>query len=332
MTRRTVQALVAIVIGLVLLLVVLERGDRGDAGADGDLLLPSFRDVANDVDEVRISSPGDSAITLQRGEDGWQVAERGGYPANVGMLRSVVAALAEARVVETKTANPDNYAQLAVDDPDEGGSGTKVTVNGASFGHAVIFGKPARGDYRYARIAGEETSYLVDRNPDLPEESGGWLAPDIVDIGSDGVRRVTIAHAGGETIVIEKTDAEQTDFDVVGVPDGRQLSYPTVGNAVAGALSDLDLDDVRRRVEAEAASTAVFETWDGLTVTVSVAEDGDDTWLAFEAAAGGEGPADAEKSEAINERTAGWQYKVPDYKKNLLTRRWDDMLRSAETE
>jgi hypothetical protein len=332
MTRRTVQALVAIVIGLVLLLVVLQRDDRDDAVMGSRLLLPSVRDAANDVDEITIARPGDDAATLQRVDDGWRIAERDGYPADVGRLRSLVVALAEARIVETKTANPDYYDRLGVGDPDDGGTGTKVTLDGPGFTHAVIIGDAARGEYRYARIPGEAASYLVDRNPDLPADPGGWLAPDIVDIDSGDVRRVTITHADGGTIVIEKTDATQTDFDVVGVPAGRQLSYPTVGNGVAGALSDLQLDDVRRRAESAAASAAVFETWDGLTVTVtvSVAGDGDEAWLAFEAGAAGEDPGVAATADGINTRTAGWQYRVPDYKKNLLTRRWEDMLRSPE--
>ena len=33
----------------------------------------------------------------------------------------------------------------------------------------------------------------------------------------------------------------------------------------------------------------------------------------------------------ISSRVNGWQYKVADYKANLLTRRWEDILK-AETE
>ena len=43
------------------------------------------------------------------------------------------------------------------------------------------------------------------------------------------------AEGAGETIVIEKSEREQTDFDVSGIPDGRELTYATVGNGIAGA-------------------------------------------------------------------------------------------------
>jgi len=34
----------------------------------------------------------------------------------------------------------------------------------------------------------------------------------------------------------------------------------------------------------------------------------------------------------IGEKLVGWQYQLPDYKKNLLTRRRDDTLKSADAE
>ena len=34
----------------------------------------------------------------------------------------------------------------------------------------------------------------------------------------------------------------------------------------------------------------------------------------------------------INDRLSGWQYRLPDFKKNLLTRRWDDILKAADDE
>ena len=97
--------------------------------------------------------------------------------------------------------------------------------------------------------------------------------------------------------------------------------------------------------------TTVFETFDGLTITVTLFDEDESTWLGFSAATmpvAGEDSASAESIEAagdtaaapaeapdvaaeaaaINARVAGWQYELPDYKKNLLMRRWDDILKS----
>jgi predicted regulator of Ras-like GTPase activity (Roadblock/LC7/MglB family) len=170
--------------------------------------------------------------------------------------------------------------------------------------------------------------------------------PTIVDIPSDRIQKVSIAHADGETIAIEKSSRDLTDFSVLAVPEGRELSYATVGNGIAAALRTLELDDARRTADGDVATTTVFDTWDGLRVTATVSSENDESWVAFHAE---ELPIEAdvdssEDSDAvaatpsdrfesagdINERLNGWQYRLPDHKTDLLVRRWDDILKSKE--
>lgn len=357
MTRKTVQVLAAVVVGLVLLLIALRGNHDYDAGLAGQPLLPDFEVVANDVDKLRIARPaGKEGVTLHRVAGKWAVGARDDYPVDVGKLRQLVIALADAKIVEEKTSNPGQYEKLGVGDPEDGGNGTKVVLSAPGFSYAVILGETAQRNFRYARVGGDAASGVIDRNPDVPDDPAGWLLPDIVDIGSADVRRVEIAHTDGETIVIEKTDREQTDFDVAGIPDGRELSYRTVGNGIAGALGKLQLADVRAATDAPPDTTATFVTWSGLEVVVNVFSDGDTAWFGFSANAqpaaevpdatdgapetdenADEPPADGTeaagtRAAAINERVGGWQYKLQDYKKDLLTRRWDDILKAEETE
>jgi hypothetical protein len=37
-----------------------------------------------------------------------------------------------------------------------------------------------------------------------------------------------------------------------------------------------------------------------------------------------------ESAAEINARLSGWQYRLPDHKKNLLVRRWEDILKSTD--
>jgi hypothetical protein len=331
MTRKTIHALVAIIVGLALLLMVLRSDDLDDTMLSGKALLPNLKAVANDVTEIRLRRPAeDEAVTLLKRNGKWVVGSRDDYAADLARLRQLIIALADAEVVEEKTSNPELYAKLSVGDPEDGGTGTKVSLTGSDFSYDVILGNTAQGKNRYARVAGEATSYLVNQNPELPPSAGDWLAPVIVDLDAGDVRRVVISHADDETITIEKTEKEQTDFDVSEVPEGRELSYATVGNGIAGALAKLELDDVRIRVEAPAVTTTVYETWNGLRVTADIVSDEETSWISLSAElANGESGA-SEKAAEINERVSGWQYRIADHKKNLLTRRWDDILRSTE--
>ncbi len=344
MTGRNLKALVAIVIGLLLLLVVLDNNvDRDDAGR---ALLPGFDAHANDVTSIRIAAASEQEpVTLSREAGRFVVTTRGGYPADIGKLRALVIALADARVVEDKTSNPAHYSKLGVDDPEDGGSGSKILLSGPDFSYSIILGNPAQGDYRYARVVNEPASVLIDQNPSLPTAAGDWLAPAILDIGPERVARVSISHADGESLVIEKSAQESTDFAVIDVPDGRELSYASVANGIGAALDGLELRDVRVRAQGTATTTAVFETRDGLMITAELVADGDDHWVGFRAQpiadaapdedAAGEASAEGDAmrvAEDINDRLVPWQYRIPDFKKNLLMRRWDDILKTPTEE
>lgn len=321
MNRRTVPVLVAVIVGLLLMLLVLRGQDGSDA--PGQPLLPDFKAVANDTTRVTILGPdADEALTLERIDDAWVVGTRDNYAADVGKLRPLIIALADASILEEKTSDPALYEKLGLDDPESGGSGSKVTVAGPDFAYAVILGNTTQGKFRYARDAAAAGSYLIDQDPELPLAADDWLLPDLLDIGAARVRQVRIAHADGETIALAKDTQEQTDFSVLDIPAGRELSYATVANGIAGVLGKLQLSDVRRRVAAPAATTVEFDTWDELRISAEIVTDDEDTWVSFTATGG--------DAEAINARLGGWQYQLPEHKTNLLTRRWDDLLKGAD--
>ena len=336
MNRKLLSSLLAIVAVLALLLAVFESADRKQAGASGELFLEGFAAKANDVNRVELRFAGDEpGFSIRRDGDAWLVDARDDYPADFARLAGFVTSLANARIVERKTSNPDNYAQLGVDDPADGGSGTHVKLSGEGFSYEVIVGKQAQRTYRYVRVAGDAASYLVDQDLDVQASPDEWLADDIVNIGADRVRQVMIEHNDGETIKIVKASRDDANFAVVDVPAGRELSYATVGNGIAGALANLSFDEVRKAQPAGASTTTTFATWNGLRIVATVVPEEDATWLSFAAAAtateGGEDDdaAQAEVDE-INQRLVGWQYRVADYKKNLFVRRWDDLLKDED--
>lgn len=294
MSARTLRLLAVAVVVLFAAVWLVDRQRGGGTREDG-LLLPGLEARLDEITAVRITD-ADGEVRIVREDDDWIVPAKGGYPADVAKLRELLLGLAEARRIEQKTANPELYDRLGVQDPEqEGASGKRVASEG--LGEAdfeVILGDSAQRDYRYARIAGDATSWLIDRNPKLPDDAAGWLVPEITDIPASRVQSVTIRHEGGDTIAIRKADAGDTNFTVDNIPEGRELSYPSVANSIASALDNLNLDDVRRAGEGAADSegdvepsrvTTVFRTFDGLEVTVESTGTEDETWIRLAAAA-----------------------------------------------
>ena len=133
--------------------------------------------------------------------------------------------------------------------------------------------------------------------------------------------------------VIEKQSAEAADFDVVNIPDGRELSYPSVANEIGTALADLTLDDVRPKPESDLApgTQATFRTFVGLQIDAMTYEQDDTIWISIVADAAEEAETEVQDEVArINSRLAAWQYAIPDQKANLFKRRLEDLLKTVE--
>lgn len=332
MNNATLRLLGFVVAVLIAALFVIEARDDGDLPGAGSLLFPDMRAAANDIDRITITRTGNTFAIEKRG-DAWVVPDRGDYPADVTRIREVLLAMADATVVEAKTANPELHAQLGVDLPDtEMSKGTTISATAGDATFELVFGNVAQRNFRYARVAGDDQSWLIDQNPGIPGEPGEWLDTDIVDIDSNRIRAVTIVHPDGDTISLGKESEGATNFTVADIPDGRELSYATVANGIAGALNDLDLDDVRVRAESASPVITRFETFDDVRINVDVSMDDDGNWIALDI----ELPADAEidvaeEWRATRERVDGWQYRIADYKANLMKRRWEDILKAPET-
>lgn len=326
MTGKALRGLAAVTAGLVLLLIVM-RGLDGDRPTAAGQLLPALETIADSLTEVRVDD-GDDATTLRQSAPGrWVVAERNDYPANTARLRQLVVALAGAAIVEEKTSNPALYGKLGLGEPGDESAGTFITFAAPAEEQTVVLGDSARRDNRYARVAGRSATYLIDANPETPAGPADWLLPDIVDVPASDIAGFTIEHGDGERIEFAKDDPEQADFEPANLPEGRELTYPSVANAIAGTLAGLTLTDVRPQSGAEPAATVHFRRRDGSLLRVDVIRDEDDeAWLALSADSAG---ADASAStDAINERVSGWEYRVPDYKARQLTKRWDDLLKA----
>ncbi len=356
-TKMLAIAAAALLLGVVLVNTVDNDYDPADAG----LLLPDLKARLNDVTSVTIAS-GDESATLERRGERWAVADREGYPADTGKLRAGLLALADAARLEAKTANPERHAELGL----AGDDSTRVVLSGdGGVDTAVILGNVAQRSYRYARLDGAEQTWLIDGNPELPAAAADWLVKDLLDVDADDVVSVTITHADGEKIVISASDDVDAQYRVADIPDGRELRYASIVNAVAGVLNGLSLEDVRAAGEGEHDVETVFRSADGLVVTARRHEIDGVSWFAFDAEAASAPPADgvagdadeaaaeddggdapdapaaddsedtvpaAERAATINAAVDGWLFRLPTYKRDQLTRRWEDLLKPLPDE
>ena len=350
MSQRTV-AILAAALAVLLALVIFGQRTTAPVGM-GSALVPDLEAALGDLERVTVAKAnGETVATLEKRPDNWVVADKNGYVANAAKLRQALTALAEAKIVEQKTANPELYGRLGVEDvtaADAAGVSVALTAQGREL-PTIILGNAEGSKYRYARRAGEAQSYLIDRNPDVPRAAAQWIDSVIVDVRGERVREVTITHADGEVVHISKASSELANFDVAGIPKGRELSYPGVANVIGNALRELNLEDVETAAApAEQPTIVEFRTFDGLIVRVTGSKRGDEDWISLEAsvdsaqaaappAAPAEGaaastpPAADPNAEAqrINAKVGGWRYKIAGFQYDQMTRRMAELLKAV---
>lgn len=250
------------------------RGPTDDAAQVGQPLVEGLRESINDVTQLRIVEAGDKpAVTLQRGQDGWIVAERGGYPADIAKVRETLIKFAEATLVEAKTANPERHAVLGVEDVAQADAkGLRVDLDGKRAARIVVGVYSSQGNGSFVRRNDEAQSWLAKGNLVVDRQASNWLAKDLVDIASDRVMRIEIRR-GDQSLAVSKASPEQVNYDVENLPPGRELLSEYEANGIGSVLAGLRFDDVAKADSAVPDPTsllvATFQTFDGLVVEIT---------------------------------------------------------------
>ena len=361
MNSKTLLILAILAVVAAGLALVGQRDDASTASSlVGTALAPQLAESLDSASAILIETGGaQTSVTLQRQGDSWTVAEHDGYPADFGKLRAALTDLAQARVVEEKTRNPDFYDRLGVQPLDAAeATGTGVRIRDGSQDLVnIVLGATSGPSGRFARAAESDVSVLIDRNPEIPADPTEWLLPQLLDVRGDRVQRVTITHADGEVLELSKAARGQANFTVASIPDGRELQYESVANVTGNALSELRLQGARAATDAAAdadpAVTAEFRTFDGLIVTTT--DRAGDGWLSFAArfdpalarefsetaledadeAPSDEAAADAviqAEADGINDRTSNWAFELPSHIHGQITRRIEDLLKALPDE
>ena len=319
----------------------LAKGERGvSPAAPGAHAFPDLASRLGDLAWVRLthgSAKADFAAIGGR----WMVVEKGNYPAAPDKMRRLLLGLADLSLIEPKTERPELFARLDLDDPGNGKS-TLVALQdraGKTIAELVV-GKMRRdhlgggNDGVYVRKPGDNRAWLargsLDLAGDLAGDTVGWLDRRILDIPGPRIAGVTLTGADGTALVLRR-DAPDGKFAVADAPPDSKLKSPAVIAEPAAALAGLDLDDVKPAadlpVPQKGVATAVFTTFDGLTVTLRLFAHDTADWAVIEAAGSGAAEPD---SQAINARLAQWSYALPAGRAKLLRTRLADLVEPAK--
>jgi hypothetical protein len=257
---------------------------------------PALRENPDAVAKIALITPEGTITLVRETGDRWAALERYGYPVDRKRVRDLVVALADMRLIERKTAQPERYERLQVEAPDAEHAQSQLvrleSADGKVLAEAII------GKQRY-RLTGTEPSGTYLRRPDEAQSwlaSGGvqieqavarWLEAEVVDLAPEAIRRMEIERAG-EPGYSAARDQPEDELRLVGLADDEALKEDADLGRLSGALSGVRFEDVKPREQLAWPAqqhTARIETFDGVEFTVRLAQIDEAYWATFDARA-----------------------------------------------
>lgn len=290
MNTKTLYTLMAVAVLALLAAFLINRSNRpqSEVADQAKPLLPQLHGHVNDVSAITLTGAGNNVVaTLKRGSDGWNVAEKSGYPADLAKIREFLLKLDAATLIEAKTSNAKLYAELGVDDvekcgkgrppgdsADQGGAqkcGTLVDIAGLPQPLKLIVGNynGAGGGGTFVRLDGQAQSWLAKGNLGVAKGIADWEMRDLANIASSRLKSVTLTNPEGKVLKVYKDQAGDANFKVAEVPKGRESSSEFAANGLGSTLADLKADDVFAAKDAapgDKVYKAEYSAFDGLVV------------------------------------------------------------------
>lgn len=266
---------------------------------------------------------GSPDIRVERRAGAWVLPAKAGYPADRLRLSALLEALAEARKVEAKSANPKNHALLGLAERGEGQALRLSLQRQSSEPLVLLVGKDAQHGGSFVRRLGDPQAWLIDKRLPLPNNELEWLDRRIATLPFARVRELQLRYPKGERLDLYRDDAGQPNLQVRQLPSGRKLAYEAAANGAAALFADLRFADVAPLAQVgfrQAPLLLVFSlrTFSGARLDGEIRRQGEQYWLLPKSV---EGFAEGEVAAHPD-----WAYRIEEDRYRALARHLPELL------
>jgi uncharacterized protein DUF4340 len=240
--------LLAVLGGSALLYQQQERARRPqNIGSLGQLL---FKDLqAADIAAIRIVEPKQT-LTLQRKDDGWVIAEREDFPADLAKVREFVIKAIGLKVGQSEPIGEADRARLNLDASGaqvefhsaDGKPLAKLTAGKKYFKREVDNPDKTPGDGRFVIVPDETKLVYIVSDPltQASAKSADWIDRSAFRV--EKVKALELRYPDGGGWRIERS-GDNADWKLAGARPGEKLDVSRA-NAATYSLSLLELADV----------------------------------------------------------------------------------------
>ena len=204
------------------LLLQWKLGGSSAGGRTGQPVLDGVD--LNAAARIELIGPTTRTTLLARPE-GWVVGEQGGFPADQGKLNTFLLKLAEQKVSDKVTENPENFAELGVLTVEENGNKAVDRKTGTQFRILDAAGKPlfqlligrdrapsttvSSFGGQYIRYPQEKAAFLIGTTLFAETESKEWIEKPILPRDTEKqFRLIRVERSDKKTLAVSREQAE----------------------------------------------------------------------------------------------------------------------------
>ena len=301
-------------------------------------LFPTLIDSINEITEVTIADRRFESI-LKKIDGVWYLHNKDNYPASTSGIKQLALELSNLKILEAKTSSVEKYAKLGVNDLSiEGSRASQITVSANKKKLvSLLIGlspKEAKKAQRYIRLVDQATAQLVAGQISAPTNPIEWLDPQIIDVDSKSIERLTIDVPDEKKIVISKNTESEDFFTLQEIPESFEMKSKTIVSSIPAILMDLRLNDVISAnvvSDLEPSQQTTVTTFSGLEILLTDYIWKDKRYTVFAANRGNDNKEITDATiEKINNKVNGWAYEIPSYKRRMINRKFEDLIQATE--
>jgi hypothetical protein len=332
-----ILAVIAVVTSLLAVVTLIEQSRETAPRYREETLFPGLAAHAGEVTRIRIASKkGEVDLALKRA--GWVMTNHDDYPATWDQVHQTVVALAALLTLEPTTARADWLHYIGLDAPPQG-DGVLISLsdeNGKTLASLIVgksqdIGDPSGAVGLFVRNPDSTQSWLVRSPFEFKSDPEDWFDKDVMTIDRARIQETDVDPASGTSYTVRREKPDDASFKLLDVPKGRDAA-DGAADGIATAVVGFTFDDVRPAKNFDFSdpthtSRVITKTFDGLTITLEVIQQGPDYWATV-SAEGAAGKPDAQKeARDIDAKSFGWAYKLPAYKGQQLMTTQENLLK-----
>ncbi|MFT4808599.1 MAG: hypothetical protein ACI9LX_001930 [Paraglaciecola sp.] len=240
--NKQVSILTVIAILALALAVWLIQSPSKDTFEAG-LLFDDLQEFANQVDSVEITNAQGVLFSARKLGERWLATidpEQPVYPISQDKLAEFVETIMRAKLVEAKTSKPQNYIRLGLQSINiDDSMASVVTLKASEKSWQVLVGnKVTLGEGQYILKPGDIRSWRTDKTIYIPMDKFSWLKQPILPYEAQDISSISRVDSMSWQI----SRSVSGDFQLVNMPKGKELEYPSILNSIVTSLTSLDFE------------------------------------------------------------------------------------------